>query len=115
MMIYVFILMWFSEDGPVNKGPYSRYKLRYIVGFWLVQMAISTNQKPTIYRNLNENTDDDPERAWGGLRGRPSLVNKAASWAYGKGVYRSRIISNQVSNQKRSLNVSYDKYWGNVT
>ena len=32
------------------------YKLRYIVGFWLVEMAISTNQKPTIYRNLYENT-----------------------------------------------------------
>ena len=31
------------------------YKLRYIVGFWLVEMAISTNQKPTIYRNLYEN------------------------------------------------------------
>ena len=31
-------------------------KLRYIVGFWLVEMAISTNQKPTIYRNLYENT-----------------------------------------------------------
>ena len=30
------------------------YKLRYIVGFWLVEMAISTNQKPTIYRNLHE-------------------------------------------------------------
>ena len=32
------------------------YKLRYIVGFWLVEMAISINQKPTIYRNLYENT-----------------------------------------------------------
>ena len=32
-------------------------KLRYIVGFWLVEMAISTNQKPTIYRNLYEDTD----------------------------------------------------------
>ena len=31
--------------------------LRYIVGFWLVEMAISTNQKPTIYRNVYENTD----------------------------------------------------------
>ena len=28
----------------------------YIVGFWLVEMAISTNQKPTIYRNLYKNT-----------------------------------------------------------
>ena len=30
-------------------------QVRYIVGFWLVEMAISTNQKPTIYRNLYEN------------------------------------------------------------
>ena len=35
---------------------WTSYKLRYIVGFWLVEMAISTNQKPTIYRNLYENT-----------------------------------------------------------
>ena len=40
-----------SETGHVFS-----YKLRYIVGFWLVEMAISTNQKPTIYRNLYENT-----------------------------------------------------------
>ena len=33
------------------------YKLRYIVGLWLVEMAISTNHKPTIYRNLYQNTD----------------------------------------------------------
>ena len=32
------------------------YKLRYIVGFGLVEMAISTNPKPTIYRDLYENT-----------------------------------------------------------
>ena len=30
--------------------------LRYIVGLWLVEMAISTNQKPTIYCNLYKNT-----------------------------------------------------------
>ena len=35
-------------EGP---GPIFSYKLRYIVGFLLV----STNQKPTIYRNLYEN------------------------------------------------------------
>ena len=33
-----------------------QYKLRYTVGFGLVEMAISTNPKPTIYRNLYENT-----------------------------------------------------------
>ena len=37
-------------------GPVFSYKFRYIVGFWLVELAISTNQKPTIYRNLYENT-----------------------------------------------------------
>ena len=31
-------------------------QLRYIVGFGLVEIAISTNPKPTIYRNLYENT-----------------------------------------------------------
>ena len=31
------------------------YKLRYIIDFGLVEMAISTNPKPTIYRNLYEN------------------------------------------------------------
>ena len=41
-------------------GPVFSYKLRYIVGFWLVEMAISTNQKPTIYRNLYENTGPVP-------------------------------------------------------
>ena len=40
-----------------DAGPVFSYKLRYIVGFWLVEMAISTNQKPTISRNLYENTD----------------------------------------------------------
>ena len=37
-------------------GAVFSYKLRYIVGFWLVEMVISTNPKPTIYRNLYENT-----------------------------------------------------------
>ena len=37
-------------------GSVFSYKLRYIVGFGLVEMAISTNPKPTIYRNLYENT-----------------------------------------------------------
>ena len=32
------------------------YKLRYLVGFGLVEIAISTNPKPTTYRNLFENT-----------------------------------------------------------
>ena len=41
---------------PQSSGPIFSYKLRYIVGFGLVEMAISTNPKPTIYRNLYENT-----------------------------------------------------------
>ena len=44
-------VFWLCKAGAVFS-----YKLRYIVGFWLVEMAISTNQKPTIYRNLYENT-----------------------------------------------------------
>ena len=44
-----------SREGE-GAGPVFSYKLRYIVGFWLVEMAISTNQKPTIYHNLYENT-----------------------------------------------------------
>ena len=47
------------------RGPIFSYKLRYMVGFWLVQTAVSTNQKPTMYRNLYENTgpasNDDQE------------------------------------------------------
>ena len=34
----------------------SSYKLHYIIGFGLVEMATSTNPKSTIYRNLYENT-----------------------------------------------------------
>ena len=37
-------------------GPVFSYKLRYIIGFRLVEMAISTNQKPAIYVSLVENT-----------------------------------------------------------
>ena len=58
-------VLW-SQIVPIEKthtyqlirypGPVFSYKLRYIVGFWLVEMAISNNQKPTIYRNLYENT-----------------------------------------------------------
>ena len=36
--------------------PVFSYKLRYVVGFELDEMAISTNPKPTIFRNLYENT-----------------------------------------------------------
>ena len=39
-----------------DSGSVISYKLRYIVGFGLVEMAISTNPKPTIYRNLYEIT-----------------------------------------------------------
>ena len=48
----------FYESGAVFS-----YKLRYIVGFWLVEMAISTNQKLTIYRNLYENTGPEHLRS----------------------------------------------------
>ena len=45
------ILLPKKESGPVFLP-----KLRYIVGFWLVETAVSTNQKPTMYRSLYENT-----------------------------------------------------------
>ena len=44
--------------------PVFSYKLRYIAGFGLVEMAISTNLKPAIYRNLHENTDPGDDRSW---------------------------------------------------
>ena len=57
-----FILSVYSLHLPLSlnhtkwqSGVFS-YKLRYIVGFGLVEMDISTNPKPTIYRNLYENT-----------------------------------------------------------
>ena len=39
-----------------NLGRLFSNKLRYIPGFGLVEMAILTNPKPAIYRNLYENT-----------------------------------------------------------
>ena len=47
---------WATTSRGEGAGPVFSYKLRYIVDFWLVEMAISTNQKPTIYHNLYENT-----------------------------------------------------------
>ena len=58
----MFIQKYFSvgrvngKSSEYEAGALFSYKLRYIVGFWLVEMTISTNQKPTIYRNLYENT-----------------------------------------------------------
>ena len=51
---------WSSRVSHERSGPVFSYTLRYIVGSWLVEMAISTNQKPTIYRNLYENIGPDP-------------------------------------------------------
>ena len=50
-----------SEDAGLGSGAVFSYKLRYIVGFRLVEMAISTNRKPTIYRYLYENTGPDTQ------------------------------------------------------
>ena len=38
-----------------RQGAVFSYKLSYIVGFGFVEMAISTNPKPTIHHNLCEN------------------------------------------------------------
>ena len=49
-----------STSRVFNAGLVFSYKLQYIVGFGLVEMAISmisANPKPTIYRNLYDNTD----------------------------------------------------------
>ena len=53
--------------------PVFSYKLRYIVGFELVEMAISTNSKPTIYRNLYEK--------WNESGFRQPLCTYRLSWA----------------------------------
>ena len=49
---------WCGPHAHLGSSPGAvfSYKLRYSVGFLLVEMAISTNQKPTTYRNLYENT-----------------------------------------------------------
>ena len=66
-----------QDQVPVNgrSGPGSvySYKLQHIVGFGLVEMAISTNPKPTICRNLYENTDSDIYR----LRGSETFSMKS--------------------------------------
>ena len=45
-----------QHQNNIGSGPVFSYKLRYIVGSGLVEMAISTNPKPTMYRNVYENT-----------------------------------------------------------
>ena len=54
--VFYWLVSVFYWCDTSSTGPVFSYKLRYIVGFWLVEIAISTNQKPTIYRNLYENT-----------------------------------------------------------
>ena len=48
----------------IDRGhvPVFPYKSRYIVGFGLVEMAISTYLKPTLHRNFYENTGPDVSR-----------------------------------------------------
>ena len=56
------VRVYYNTDAEIllvegEKGTFRAefsYKLRYIVGLGLVEMAISTNPKPTIYRNLYE-------------------------------------------------------------
>ena len=54
--IFIYVFVNVGDVVETWPGPVFSYKLRYIVGIWLVEMAISTNQKPTIYRNMYENT-----------------------------------------------------------
>ena len=64
-IICLVMIIWHLSEGLIERltkyvtGAVFSYKLRYIVGFWLVETAVSTNQKPTIYRNLYENTAPD--------------------------------------------------------
>ena len=51
-------VLWCPQEGPA--GPEFWYKLRHNVGFGLVEMVISTNPKPTSYRNFYKDTDRDP-------------------------------------------------------
>ena len=48
--------LFISPDENEDKYLGLLYNLRYIVVFGLVEMGISTNPQPTIYRNLYENT-----------------------------------------------------------
>ena len=52
------------QYAEIALRPIFSYKLPYIVGFGLVEMAISTNPKPAIYRNLYEDTGSVAEWAW---------------------------------------------------
>ena len=56
------------------------YKLRYTVCFGLVDMAISTNPKPTIYRNLYENMGSDDSRTHGNIHLALSYIGSRRSW-----------------------------------
>ena len=51
------IMILFVNLFLIYLRPVFSYKLRYPVNFGLVEMFISTNPKPTMYRNLYENTD----------------------------------------------------------
>ena len=52
--IYTQKLIIIHNTNNFWSGAIFSYKLRYIVGFGLVEMAISTNPKPTVYLNLYE-------------------------------------------------------------
>ena len=79
-------VLWNTSNNV--PGPVFSYKLRYIVGLWLVEMAISTNQKPTIYRNLYENTVPDWHESflwqWPHLIYIMSVLNQTTVTAYFK-------------------------------
>ena len=45
------------------------------MGFSLVEMTISTNQKPTIYRDLYENTDADIDAFFTNVTNMPNEIS----------------------------------------
>ena len=55
-----------ATPGPYSRTPYDIY----IVGFGLVEMAISTNPRPKIYPNLYQNTEPEVDRCC--IKARPA-------------------------------------------
>ena len=47
---------YYPDGGEFGLAPVFSYRLRWVVGFGLVEMAVSTNQRPPIGRFLWGNT-----------------------------------------------------------
>ena len=47
---------YYTDEGKYGLVPVFSYRLRWVVGFGLVEMAVSTNRRPTMGRVLWGNT-----------------------------------------------------------